>query len=192
MWGGVGMAIIIFLAGLTNIPAHLYEAAKIDGADAFQMFRWITLPLLMPTITFVMVTGFMGASNVLGSVFVLTGGGPLNATRVLAFHIYETALIRLKMGEASGVAFILFVIVMALTRISTPLPRLSILWSRLISDGDILLVSLEHFVHHIADLSQAQLGHGQWIQLDSAIDALAILLHVAPHNQLLYCQIAAV
>lgn len=115
IWGGIGMSIIILLAGLTSIPRQYYEACRIDGGSGYHQFRYITLPLLRPTLTFMLVTGFMGSFNVFGSVFVMTGGGPLNATRTLAFHIYERAFQSLKMGEASAAAFVLFIIVLGVT-----------------------------------------------------------------------------
>lgn len=115
IWGGIGMSIIIMLAGLTGIPRVFYEACTIDGGNSWHVFWHITLPLLKPTLAFILVTGFMGAFNVFSSVFVMTQGGPLNRTRVLAYHIYERAFGDLRMGEASAMAFVLFTLVLIVT-----------------------------------------------------------------------------
>jgi len=115
IWGGIGMSIIVLMAGLSGIPRVYHEACMIDGGNRWHVFWHITLPLLQPTITFILVTGFMGAFNVFSAVFIMTHGGPLNRTRVLAYHIYQRAFVDLKMGEASAMAFVLFLLVLIIT-----------------------------------------------------------------------------
>jgi len=115
VWGGLGFYVIIFLAGLRNIPAMYYEAAAIDGASRYQAIRYITIPLLRPVITFVLVTSVIGSFNVFQQVYLMTGGGPLNSTRVLALHIYNTAFRNLEIGKAASMAFVMFAVVLALT-----------------------------------------------------------------------------
>ena len=115
VWGAIGMSVVVLMAGLAGIPGVFREACMIDGGNRWHVFRHITLPLLRPTITFILVTGFMGAFEVFSSVFVLTQGGPLNRTYVLAYYIYRRAFVDLKMGEASAAAFIMFLLVLAIT-----------------------------------------------------------------------------
>lgn len=115
VWGGIGMSIIVIMAGLAGIPRVFHEACMIDGGNRWHVFWHITLPLLKPTMAFILVTGFMGAFNVFSSVFVMTQGGPLNRTRVLAYHIYTRAFVDLKMGQASAMAFVLFILVLIVT-----------------------------------------------------------------------------
>jgi multiple sugar transport system permease protein len=124
IWGGVGYTMVIFLAGLRGIPGEYYEAAEIDGASGWQMAWRITLPLLSPVITFVLVTSLIGGFNVFQQVYLMTRGGPLDATRVLALHIYEYAFQRLWMGQAAAMAFVLFALVMALTLVQLRLRRI--------------------------------------------------------------------
>ena len=115
IWGGIGMSVVVLMAGLAGIPAVYREACMIDGGNRWHVFWHITLPLLRPTITFVLVTGFMGAFEVFSSVFVMTQGGPLNRTQVLAYYIYQRAFVDLKMGEASAAAFVMFILVLFIT-----------------------------------------------------------------------------
>jgi multiple sugar transport system permease protein len=115
VWKGLGFSMVIFLAGLQNIPEMYYEAARIDGANPFHLFRHITLPLLRPTILFVMVTGVIGSFQVFTQIFIMTNGGPGNATRVLVQYIYESAFRFYRMGLACSMAFVLFGIVLFLT-----------------------------------------------------------------------------
>ncbi|MEA3406743.1 MAG: sugar ABC transporter permease [Chloroflexota bacterium] len=116
LWGSVGgSGMIIFLAGLQDIPAELLEAAEIDGAGRWRKFRSITLPLLSPVIFFNLVMGIIGALRVFGLAFVATGGGPAHATYFISLHIYNTAFIYFDMGYAAAVSWILAAIVIALT-----------------------------------------------------------------------------
>jgi len=115
VWLGIGYQMVIFLAGLQGIPEDLYEAARIDGATNWQRFWKITLPLLKPTTFFVLVTSFIGSFQVFTSIYVMTGGGPTRSTDVFVYHIYQAAWEQLRMGYASAMSWVLFVIIMIAT-----------------------------------------------------------------------------
>jgi multiple sugar transport system permease protein len=115
VWWTSGWNMILFLAGLQDIPDHLYDAAKIDGAGSWALFRYVTLPGLRTTILFVGVTTIIGSFRVFGQVLVMTNGGPFDSTRTLVMHIYETGFGYFKMGSASAVAWVLFCIVLIFT-----------------------------------------------------------------------------
>ena len=115
VWNGVGRDMIIFLAGLKAIPHDLYEAAEVDGANRWQMFRHITLPLLSPTTFFVAVVSTIGALQVFDAVYVMTGGGPGGTTRTVVFYLYEEAFKNFRIGYASAMTWVLFLLVLAFT-----------------------------------------------------------------------------
>ena len=115
VWRWTGYYAIILLAGLQNVPQTLYEAAKIDGATRWQMFRSVTLPMLSPTIFFVSVTAVMSSLQVFEQMWVMTKGGPNDATISIAMFLYIQGFQFLKMGYASAVAWVLFLIVFVLT-----------------------------------------------------------------------------
>jgi multiple sugar transport system permease protein len=115
LWQGVGYSMIIFLAGLQDIPRDYYEAATVDGANAVHQFRKITLPLLKPTSVFVLIISFISAFQLFDPIFVLTGGGPANATTTAVFYIYETAFQFLQLGYASALSVALFLIILVFT-----------------------------------------------------------------------------
>ena len=117
IWHGMGYNIIIFLAGLQNIPHHLYEAAKIDGAGAWTQFRKITWPLLGPATFYVLVIGVINSLKAFAQMDVMTQGGPLGATTTITYYLYQEAFEHFTMGRASAVACILFIILLALTLI---------------------------------------------------------------------------
>ena len=123
VWQGIGFQMVIFLAGLQGIPAHLYEAAAIDGANAWTRFRHITLPLISPTTFFVVVISIIGSYQVFDQAFILTEGGPGYATTTLVNYVYIYAFQYFKMGYASAIAWILFLIVFTLTVIQFVLQR---------------------------------------------------------------------
>ncbi len=106
---------LVFFAGLQNIPSQLYEAARIDGANERKVFFRITLPLLSPTIFFILVIFTIGAFQVFDSIIVLTGGGPGDSTRSIVIYIYEIAFKTFNMGYASAVSMTLFAIILLLT-----------------------------------------------------------------------------
>ena len=111
----VGYYIVIYLAGLQAIPQDYYDAAKVDGANSWQEFRFITLPLLRPVTLFVVVTNSIGALQVFDLVFATTGGAPANSTMTTVLHMYNTAFKFSRMGRASAMAFVLFLIILAIT-----------------------------------------------------------------------------
>ena len=126
IWAGLGFQIVIFMAGLRGIPVTYYEAAKIDGAGAFQTLREITLPQLKPTIIFLVVMSSIGFLRIFDQVYNMTQegeGGPLNATRPLVLHIYKSAFDRFEMGMAAAQTVVLFVILMAITLIQLRMLR---------------------------------------------------------------------
>jgi multiple sugar transport system permease protein len=114
-WKSVGFDMVIYLAGLQGIPEVYYEAARVDGAGRWAMFRHITWPLLAPTTFFILVTGIIGASQVFDQVFVMTNGGPLQSTQVVVFLLYRYAFQFFRMGYASALAWIIFLIVLVFT-----------------------------------------------------------------------------
>ncbi len=123
IWRDIGFFGIIFLAALQGIPRSLYEAASIDGANRFASFRFVTLPMLGPTLFFVVVIWCIGGMQMFTQAFVLTNGGPVDATQTVVYTIYLTAFQFLKMGYASAQAFALFVAIVALTLVNRRLFR---------------------------------------------------------------------
>jgi ABC-type sugar transport system permease subunit len=115
VWQSLGFYMVIFLAGLQNIPADLYAAASIDGANAWARFRYVTLPLLKPTALFVTVISLIGGFQTFTYQYVMTRGGPGDATNVIALHIYTAAFSYLRIGLASAMSLIMFAIIMLLT-----------------------------------------------------------------------------
>jgi len=115
VWIHLGYQVTVFVAGLRAIPQTYLDAARVDGANAWQRFWRVTFPLLAPVTVFVLVTGIIGAFQVLTLVMVLTGGGPLGATDVIAYRIYRTAWERLEFGDASALALLLFAVLFAAT-----------------------------------------------------------------------------
>jgi ABC-type sugar transport system permease subunit len=116
VWQGFGFETVIFLAALQAIPQDLYDAAFVDGANAWERFRHVTLPALRPTIVFVYVIGIIGTFQVYDQVFVMSNGtgGPIDSTRTVVFDLVERFQ-ELKLGEASAVAYILLVILATLS-----------------------------------------------------------------------------
>ena len=113
VWWVTGYYLVIYLAGLQDIPRDFYEAAAIDGAGAIRSFWAITLPLLRPVLLFVFVTHMIGSFQIFGQVFVLTQGGPGDATRTVVQHLYETAFQNLfHFGSASAMAWVLFAVIL--------------------------------------------------------------------------------
>lgn len=112
VWIGIPFNMILLSVGLTTVPQELYESAAIDGASSIQAFRAITLPLLKPAIESVLILGFIYTFKVFDLVFVMTGGGPVNATQVLSTYSYKLSFSLFKYGEGAAVANILFVILM--------------------------------------------------------------------------------
>jgi len=123
IWSGAGFNIIIFLAGLEGIAAELYEAAKVDGATAWQCLRYITIPLLKPVTLLVTVLSIIGALQVFGEIYMLTGGGPHGSTTVLAYLLYERGFTYFKFGEAASIGVIMTLLIGLLSFIQFKLFR---------------------------------------------------------------------
>lgn len=116
VWKGLGNNIIIFLTGLQNIPKHLYEAARIDGANRWQQFRHITWPMLSPTTFFIFTMSVIGSFQVFSQVYMMTPrGGPLKSTMVVVYYLYRKAFDQFEFGYALAMAFVLFLIIFACT-----------------------------------------------------------------------------
>jgi len=112
VWSGVGYNMLLFLAGLNEIPRDFYEAARIDGAGPLQEFLHISIPMLRNTLAFVSVMTIIGAYQVFASVYIMTQGGPERSTVVLAFDIFTNAFsVAGQMGYASAAAWLLFVVI---------------------------------------------------------------------------------
>lgn len=114
-WWSIGGQMIIYLAGLKGIPKVLYEAAVIDGAGTWSCFRYVTIPMLSPTIFFNFVVGLIGAFQSFDAAYVLTNGGPNNATLTYMLYLYRNAFQFVNMGYASLLAWILFLIILGFT-----------------------------------------------------------------------------
>jgi ABC-type sugar transport system permease subunit len=123
VWQGVGYYMIIFLAGLQAIPYDLYEAGKLDGASNWRLFFSITVPLLRPTILFVVVINTLNGLQIFDLPFVLTNGGPVNRTNTMVMYMYDTAFNFLRMGRATALAVVLFGIIFLITMIQLRLLR---------------------------------------------------------------------
>lgn len=115
IWATSGFFMIIFLAGMQDIPEALYEAARVDGASAFQQFWYITLPMLRPTAFYVVTMGLIGCFQVFDQVYVMTEGGPLKATLTMAYLLYKEAFVNFNMGYACAIAIVLAGIIFACT-----------------------------------------------------------------------------
>lgn len=115
LWGSGGNAMVIFLAGLQNIPASLYEAAQIDGAGRWAQFRSVTLPMLSPVILFNLVMAIINSFQVFSAAFLMTAGGPQNSTLFTVLYLYRLAFEQFTMGTASGLAWLLFLVIFTFT-----------------------------------------------------------------------------
>jgi ABC-type sugar transport system permease subunit len=115
IWASFGYYMILWLAGLKSISSELYDASKVDGAAGWKMHWYMTLPLLRPTAAFILMISTIGALQVFGSIYLLTGGGPLRSTTTVAFHIYQRAFTFAELGYACAVSILLFVIIMAVS-----------------------------------------------------------------------------
>ena len=117
VWWTFGFPMLVFLAGLQGIPEALYEAAKIDGAGRLQTFRHITIPLIMPTMLFVVVTQFISHMQVFAQPFIITGGGPGNGSRTAVMYLYETAWKFFRFGYASSISVVLALVMIGVAAI---------------------------------------------------------------------------
>jgi multiple sugar transport system permease protein len=119
-----GNVIIIYLAGLQAIPNQLYEAAHIDGAGFWSQFRHVTIPMLSPSILFNLIMGIIGSFQVFANAFLMTNGGPLNTTLFTVLYLYRAAFEQFRMGYASAIAWVLFVIILIFTLIQWKLANI--------------------------------------------------------------------
>jgi multiple sugar transport system permease protein len=123
VWQQFGFSFLLFVGGLNNIPKEIHEAAALDGATGLRKHLSVTLPLLSPTLLVASVVGIINALQVFEQPYVLTNGGPGDATRTVVMVIYETAFEQLRFGEASAVGVLLFVLIMAVTALQFRLSR---------------------------------------------------------------------
>ncbi len=123
IWGWTGFAVIIYLAALQGVPATLLEAAALDGAGAWKTFRRVTLPLLSPATLFLAVWLTINALQLFDEVYLSTKGGPLNATTVLVYYLYEQAFQNFNFGYASAIAYFLFLVILVVTAIQFRIGR---------------------------------------------------------------------
>jgi multiple sugar transport system permease protein len=115
IWGWTGFSVVIYLAALQGVPRHLIEAAAIDGAAPWQAFRRVTLPLLSPASLFLAVWLTINALQLFDEVYLSTQGGPLNATTVLVYYLYNQAFVDFNFGYASAIAYFLFLVIIVVT-----------------------------------------------------------------------------
>lgn len=115
VWSGMGYYMVIYLAGLQAIPRHLYEVAEVEGVSRWRQTLHITIPLLRPSIAVVAVMSSISAMKVFEEVYVMTQGGPLDATKTLVFLIYESAFVEFEMGYASAIGVVLFALTLGLS-----------------------------------------------------------------------------
>jgi multiple sugar transport system permease protein len=123
LWN-VGTSMLIYLAALQGVPQSLYDAASVDGATALGKFRHVTIPMVTPAMFFNLVLGVIGSFQVFTVVYVLTNGGPANATLMYGLYLYQMAFRNLRMGYAAALAWILFLIILAITIIQLVTARL--------------------------------------------------------------------
>jgi multiple sugar transport system permease protein len=123
LWN-VGTSMLIYLAALQGVPQSLYDAASVDGANPFQKFWAVTIPMVTPAMFFNLVLGVIGSFQVFTTVYVLTNGGPANATLMYSLYLYQVAFRNLRMGYAAALAWILFLIILAITIVQLVTARL--------------------------------------------------------------------
>lgn len=130
LWKSLGLNMVLFMAGLNNIDPSFHEAARVDGANRRQVFWNITLPLLRPTMVFILVTGIIDTLQVFGPIFIMTSheandspGGPLNSTMVVAVYQWQVAFKELNLGYAAAMGIVLFLIILVVTLLQTSLLR---------------------------------------------------------------------
>jgi multiple sugar transport system permease protein len=121
LWGSMGYIALLFLAGLQNIPVEYYEASRVDGASKFQQMINITLPLITPTTFFIAITQIIGAFQIFGEVYLLSG--PLNSTLMIVQYIFNEAFQGFRMGYASAISYLLIIIIFIITVIQLKLQK---------------------------------------------------------------------
>lgn len=114
LWG-VGHTVVIYLAGLQDVPVELYEAAELDGATGWRRMWHVTLPMISPVIFFNLIIAIIGVFRVLDLPYIMTNGGPANATQFIALYVYNNAFLYVRMGYASAIAWMQLLIILSLT-----------------------------------------------------------------------------
>ena len=114
IWHAIGYYMLLWLAGLVSIPSDLYEAARIDGAGRFHLFRYITLPMLRPTTTFILIIATIRSFQMFGPTYLMTGGGPSYSTTTLVYHLWVQAFEFFRMGRSAAISVVLFLIILAI------------------------------------------------------------------------------
>jgi multiple sugar transport system permease protein len=117
VWAGAGGQMVIFLAGLQSISEEYYDAAKVDGANAFQRLIYITIPLLNTTTFFLFITSIIGSFQIFAQIYIMTSGGPLGRTTTIGYYLYERAFLRFDMGYASAIGYAMFAMMFVFTLI---------------------------------------------------------------------------
>lgn len=123
VWASVGYYMLLFLAGLQSIPRELYEASALDGAGTWARVRHVTVPLLMPVTLFVVVINTIRSLQVFIEIFVMTRGGPMNATLTTVFYLYDVGFFKFEMGYASAIAYLLFMLILGFSVVEMRLLR---------------------------------------------------------------------
>ncbi|MFZ1946786.1 MAG: sugar ABC transporter permease [bacterium] len=123
IWESLGYYAIFYLAALQTVPRELYDAAKVDGAGHLALFRNVTLPWIRPVVVFVVVVNTIRAFQVFVEVVIMTRGGPMGSTMTLVYYMYERAFQRIEIGQASAVAFVVFVLIVAFALVQVGLLR---------------------------------------------------------------------
>ena len=115
IWWDLGLAFVLFLAALQDVPQELYEAASLDGAGRWAQFRHVTLPWIRPTLSMVVTLQLISTMRIFSQVYVMTNGGPASSSSSVIYYIYQTAIVRNMLGYASAVSILLFVVILAVT-----------------------------------------------------------------------------
>ena len=123
LWKNTGFTMVIYLAALQGVPRELYDAARVDGASGWQRFRFVTFPMVSPTTFFLMVIQMIGAFQLFSEAFVMTQGGPAQATLTIVYYIYQMAFEFGRMGKGAAVAWVLFIFIFLFTFVQTRLQR---------------------------------------------------------------------
>jgi multiple sugar transport system permease protein len=123
VWESLGYYAIFYLAALQTVPRELYDAARVDGAGRIDLFRSVTLPWIRPVVIFVVVVNTIRAFQVFVEVVIMTRGGPMGSTMTLVYYMYEKAFLHIDIGQASAVAFVVFVLIMCFALLQVGLLR---------------------------------------------------------------------
>lgn len=123
IWKRLGFAVIVYAAGLTSLPTSCFEAAALDGVSGWQKVRYLTIPLMRPVTTLVLITGFIDSIQVFDHIFILTSGGPLGSTNVMSLLLFNQGFKLFRLGYASAIGWTLFMIILVLTMLQWQIRR---------------------------------------------------------------------